>query len=187
MAGRAASSPLINLKRARILVNSHVLHQKVPGISDCNRMENVLVWERFIRPKITFGVPLEEMVTGKKRGSVLRRLVKLYAEEKYFLAVNQMQTEFEVFVSFKEGATNVTVLRSGWQSYWLHQNRTRSDDEVLSQPEGSLIELKDKFDDFLIQVKKNDFLIQVKKSGWDTDKVNLKVPKEISIQEHLTL
>ncbi|KAL7136250.1 hypothetical protein ABFS83_10G017200 [Erythranthe nasuta] len=170
----------INLKRARILVNSHVLHQKVPGISDCNRMENVLVWERFLRPKITFGVPLEEMVTGKKRGSVLRRLVKLYAEEKYFLVVNQTQTEFEVFVSFKEGATNVAVLRSVWQSYWLHQNRTRSDDDddMSSQLEGSLIELKDRFDDFLIQVKE---------SGWDTDKMNLKVPKEISIQEHLTL
>ncbi|KAL0347428.1 UNVERIFIED_CONTAM: putative envelope ADP,ATP carrier protein, chloroplastic [Sesamum calycinum] len=62
---------LINLKRARILVNSHILYRKVPGISDCNRMENILVWERFLRPRITFGVTLEEMVTGKKRGSMV--------------------------------------------------------------------------------------------------------------------
>ncbi|KAI3474732.1 hypothetical protein Pfo_029917 [Paulownia fortunei] len=167
----------INLKRARILVNSHILYQKVPGISDCNRMENVLVWERFLRPRITFGVSLEEMLTGKKRGSVVRMLLKLYAEEKYFLVVNQLRTEFEVFVSFKEGATSLSVFRSVWQSYWLHLNWSKSDD-VFSQLERSLIELNDRFDDFWLQLEE---------AGWDTTQINLKVPKEISIQEHHTI
>ncbi|KAK4418944.1 protein root UVB sensitive 5 [Sesamum alatum] len=133
----------INLKRARILVNSHIIYLKVPGISDCNRMENILVWERFLRPRITFGVSLEEMVTGKKRGSMVRMLLELYAEEKYFLVVNQLQTEFEVFVSFKEGATSISVLRSVWQSYWLHQNWSKSND-IFSQLGRSLIELNDR-------------------------------------------
>lgn len=136
-------------------------------------MENLLVWERFLIPRITFGVPLDEIITGKKPGSLVRILLKLYAEEKYFLVVSQTRTEFEVFVSFKEGATSLSVLRSVWQSYWLHQNWSKSDD-VFSQLEQSLIELNDRF---------NDFLLQLQRSGWDTDQIYLKVPKEISIQE----
>lgn len=136
-------------------------------------MENILVWEKFLRPRITFGVSLEEMVTGKKRGSMVRMLLELYTEEKYFLVVNQLQTEFEVFVSFKEGATSISVFRSVWQSYWLHQNWSRLDD-IFSQLERSLIELKNGFDDFWSQLGE---------AGWDTNQINLKVPKEISIQE----
>ncbi|KAK6120269.1 hypothetical protein DH2020_045960 [Rehmannia glutinosa] len=168
----------INLKRARILVNSHIVYQKVPGINECNRMENLLVWERFLKPRITFGVSLEEMVIGNKRGSMVRMLLELYMEEKYFLVVNQLQTEFEVFVSFKEGATSLSVLRSVWQSYWLHLNWNKSDDDVYKQLEQSLIELNDRFDDFWLQLEE---------AGWDTNQINLKVPKEISIQEHRTV
>ncbi|XP_057808126.1 protein root UVB sensitive 5 isoform X2 [Salvia miltiorrhiza] len=164
---------LINLKRARILVNSHISWQKIPGISDCNKMENILLWERFLKPKITFGVPLEEMINGKKPGSLVKTLLKLYAEEKYFLVVNQLGTEFEIFVSYKEGATSLSVLRSVWQSYWLHQNRSESDD-VLSQLEQSLIALNDRFDDFVLQLER---------TGWETNQIYLKVPKEITIQE----
>ncbi|PIN25025.1 hypothetical protein CDL12_02212 [Handroanthus impetiginosus] len=160
--------------RVFLLVNFFFLYQKVPGINDCNRMENILVWERFVRPKITFGVSLEEMVTGKKRGSMMRMLLKLYAEEKYFLVVNQLQTKFEVIVAFKEGATSLSVLRSVWQSHWLHQNWSRLDD-TFSQLERSLIELKNGFDDFWVQLED---------AGWDTNQINLKVPKEILIQEY---
>ncbi|KAK4396126.1 protein root UVB sensitive 5 [Sesamum angolense] len=77
------------------------------------------------------------------RFNTVRMLLELYAEEKYFLVVNQVQTEFEVFVSFKEGATSISVLRSVWQSYWLHQNWSSSDD-IFSQLDRSLIELKDR-------------------------------------------
>lgn len=76
----------------------------------------------------------------------------------------------------QEGATSLSVLRSVWQFYWLHQNRSESDD-VFSQLEQSLIELNDKFDDFLLQLEKN---------GWETNQIYLKVPKEISIQEQGT-
>lgn len=83
----------INLKRARILVKSHVLHTSVPGeidillilafinyfilwqhsnflgllvsgCVDCNKEENILTWEKFMKPRIIFGVPLEDMVGG---------------------------------------------------------------------------------------------------------------------------
>ncbi|XP_073034743.1 protein root UVB sensitive 5-like isoform X2 [Primulina eburnea] len=170
-------SAKINLKRARILVNSHVLHRKVPGINGCNKMEDILVWERFMKPRIIFGVSLEEMITGERRGFMLRMLHKLYAEEKYFLVLNQHQTEFEVFVSFKEGATGVSVLRSVWQSYWLHQNWSESD-VAFHHLGQSLMELNTRFDDFLLQLEA---------SGWDTSQIILKVPKEILVQEHHTL
>ncbi|KAL8517273.1 hypothetical protein ACS0TY_015491 [Phlomoides rotata] len=167
----------INLKRARILVNSHVLSQIVPGIKECNRMENILVWENFLRPRITFGVPLEDMITGQKRGSEVRMLLKLYEEEKYFLVVNQLQTEFEVFVSFKEGATSLSVLRCVWQSYLLHQNWSKSDD-VFAQLKLSLTELNNRFDGFLVQLEE---------AGWDTNHITLRVPQEITIQASHTV
>lgn len=40
----------------------------------------------------------------------LRMLLELYAEEKYFLVVNQLQTEFEVFVSFKVRYNGVSIV-----------------------------------------------------------------------------
>ncbi|XP_022640391.1 protein root UVB sensitive 5 isoform X6 [Vigna radiata var. radiata] len=51
----------INLKRARILVKSYMLHSTVPGCTDCNREENILAWPQFMKPKIIFGLPLEKM------------------------------------------------------------------------------------------------------------------------------
>ncbi|KAL2480458.1 Protein root UVB sensitive 5 [Abeliophyllum distichum] len=163
----------INLKRARILVNSHILYSKVLGINDCNRMENILLWEKFRRPRIIFGVSLEEMISGKRRVTTVKMLLKLYAEEKYFLVVNQQQTEFEVFVSFKEGATSLSVLRSVWQTYWLNQNRSRPDD-VFDELERSLIELKNGFDNFLQQLEE---------TGWDTNQINLKLLKFLRVPE----
>ncbi|CAA0836293.1 Protein root UVB sensitive 5 [Striga hermonthica] len=165
----------INLKRARILVNSHIIYQNVPGINECNRMENLLVWERFLKPRIVFGVPLEEMIVGNKRGSMVRILLELYREEEYLLVVNQLQTELKILVSFKEGATSLSVLRSVWQSYWLHENWTRSDNNAITLLEQSLVELDDKFDEFWVQLEQ---------SGWDIDRLNLKVPMEISIEEN---
>ncbi|KAK4480938.1 hypothetical protein RD792_011796, partial [Penstemon davidsonii] len=113
------------------------------GISDCNRMENILVWEKFIRPRIIFDVSLDEMVTGKRRGSM-------------------------------EGATSLSVLRSVWQSYWLHQNWNNSAD-MFDQLGQSLIELNNKFDDFMLQIEE---------AGWNTNQISLKVPKEILVQEN---
>lgn len=40
----------------------------------------------------------------------LRMLLELYAEEKYFLVVSQLQTEFEVFVSFKVRYNGVSIV-----------------------------------------------------------------------------
>lgn len=116
------------------------------------------------------------MINGKRCGFMLRMLLKLYAEEKYFLVLNQQQTEFVVFVSFKEGATSVSVLRSVWQSYWLHQNWSKSDD-AFHRLEQSLVELNARFDDFLLKLEASE---------WDTSQINLKVPKEILVQEHHT-
>ncbi|KAK2999638.1 hypothetical protein RJ639_022895, partial [Escallonia herrerae] len=164
----------INLKRARILVKAHVESSRVPGSHDCNRMESILSWQRLLKPRITFGVSFEEMVGGERSGSMVKMLLKLYAKEKYILVMNlQQPRNFEVFVSFKEGATSLSVLRSVWQTYWLYQN-SGSVDNVVYQLEQSLIELEDRFDNLLQQLEE---------AGWDTNQINLKVHKEISIKE----
>ncbi|XP_059305384.1 protein root UVB sensitive 5 isoform X3 [Lycium ferocissimum] len=165
----------INLKRARILVNSHVLHCTVPGISECNRTENILLWQRFLKPRIIFEVSLQEMINGGKYGSMqIKQLLNLYKEEKYFLVINQQKpTDFQVFVSFKEGATSISVLRSVWQTYWLYQNWGWSDN-IFDRLEQSLVELKDRFPDLLQQLTD---------AGWDTTNLSLKVPREMSIKE----
>ncbi|GMP85834.1 hypothetical protein CsSME_00038851 [Camellia sinensis var. sinensis] len=164
----------INLKRARILAKEHVLHTTVPGCVDCNKMENIFLWERFLKPRIVFAVSLEEMFGGEISVSMAKMLLRLYAKEKYILMVNkQQQIDFEVFVTFKVGATNLSVLRSIWQTYWLHQN-WHSDTDFCNQLEHSLMELEDRF---------QNFMEQLEGAGWDTDQISLKVPKELSIEE----
>ena len=71
------------------------------------------------------------------------------------------------------GATSISVLRSVWQSYWLQENWCGSDD-ILVQLEQSLSELEKSFDDFTQQIES---------AGWDLQKINLKVPKQYSIEE----
>ncbi|XWS59956.1 hypothetical protein CRYUN_Cryun08bG0166800 [Craigia yunnanensis] len=163
----------INLKRARILVKSHVLHSRVPGCNDCNREEKILSWQRFIKPRIIFGVPMEEMLGGGRSTSMLKTLLRIYAREKYILVVNQQRKDFEVFVSFKVGATTVSVLRSVWQTYWLHEKLNVSEN-IFDQLAKSLSEMDDRFEEF-IQL--------LDKAGWDTHQINLRVPKEIYIDE----
>ncbi|WCJ28068.1 Protein root UVB sensitive 5 [Euphorbia peplus] len=163
----------INLKRARLLVKSHILHSYVLGCVDCNGEENILTWEAFIKPQITFGVPLEEMVGGERSVAKVKALIKLYTKEKYFLVVNQQKPDFEVFVSFKVGATSMSVLRSVWQTYWLHENWKRTADE-FDQLTQSLAEMEVRFDNFMQQLDS---------AGWHTHQINLKVPQEIFIDE----
>ncbi|KAE9447642.1 hypothetical protein C3L33_20473, partial [Rhododendron williamsianum] len=135
----------INLKRARMLVESHVKHSSVP-----------------------------EMLGEDISVSKAKMLLKLFVKEKYVLVVNkQNKIDFEVFVTFKVGATSQAVLRSLWQAYWLHLNY-KSDADCYDQIGQSLAELEDRF---------QNFMEQLKVSGWDTQKISLKVPKEHSIEE----
>ncbi|KAF3448182.1 hypothetical protein FNV43_RR08894 [Rhamnella rubrinervis] len=165
---------LINLKRARILVKSHVINSSVPGCIDCNREENILLWQRFMKPRIVFGVPLEEVIGGESSVSMLNALLKLYGKEKYILVVNKHERDyFEVLVSFKVGATSVSVLRSIWQTYWLQENRNTLGN-AFDQLAHSLLELEEGFEDFMQQLNR---------SGWNTQQINLKVPKEVAIEE----
>ncbi|GAV75480.1 DUF647 domain-containing protein [Cephalotus follicularis] len=163
----------INLKRARILVKSHISLSTVPGCADCNRQENILSWQKLMKPRITFGVPLEEMVGGERSVSTVKSLLELYKKEKHILVVNQRQRDIEVSVSFKVGATSVSVLRSIWQTYWLHEN-WKSLDNVCDEISHSLFELEGRFDYFIQQLDG---------AGWDTHEINLKVPMDISIDE----
>ncbi|KAF7825547.1 protein root UVB sensitive 5 isoform X1 [Senna tora] len=161
----------INLKRARILVKSHVLHSTVPGCVDCNREENILTWQNFMKPQIIFGLSLEKMDGVERSHLMVKTLLKSYANEKYILTVNQQQEDLKFFVSFKVGATSVSVLRSLWQTFWLSENWD-SEDDVCDQLANSLKELKDKFEDFIQKLNV---------AGWDTQQLNLKVPKGIFI------
>ncbi|PPS12419.1 hypothetical protein GOBAR_AA08226 [Gossypium barbadense] len=150
----------INLKRARMLVQSHILQSRVPEIHKatdyiwCAHGGDARQWE----------IHLDEQ---------LKTLLRLYAREKYILVVNQQRIDFEVFVSFKVGATSVSVLRSVWQTYWLHENLNVSED-IFDQLAKSLSMMDERF---------NEFIQQLDKGGWDIHQINLRVPKEISIDE----
>ncbi|KAL1321665.1 hypothetical protein AAHE18_14G143600 [Arachis hypogaea] len=154
----------INLKRARILVKSHVLHSIVPGCMDCNREENILCWSQFMKPKIIFGLPLEKMDGVTRSHFVVKELLKLYANEKHILIVNQHEEGLEFYVSFKVGAMSISVLRSVWQMFWLSENWD-GEVSVCDQLANSLMQLEDRFDDFIQKLKE---------AGWDAQKINLK-------------
>lgn len=113
------------------------------------------------------------MVVGERSVSTVMTLLKLYANEQYILVVNQRHGEFETFVSFKVGATSVSVLRSVWQTYWLHENWDSSVN-VFHQLAQSVLQMEDRFEDFIQQLNR---------AGWDTLQMNLKVPKEITFDE----
>ncbi|CAI0424214.1 unnamed protein product [Linum tenue] len=164
----------INLKRARLLVKSHIERSHVPGCADCNKEENILLWETFTKPRITFGVPLEEMISGKKSISEVKALMRVYEKEQYLLMVNWQTKDLEVFVSFKVGATSMSVLRSVWQTYWLHVNWEQHSLDVFYQLAKSHKEMETNFDNFLEQLGQ---------AGWDTNQFNLKVPGGILIDE----
>ncbi|KAK7294689.1 hypothetical protein RJT34_17580 [Clitoria ternatea] len=167
----------INLKRARILVKSHVLHSTVPGCVDCNREENILAWSQFMKPKIIFGLPLEKMDGVERSHFMVGALLKLYANEEYILMVNQQLEDLNFYISFKVGATSVSVLRSVWQTFWLSENWDSTGD-VCDQLANSLKELEERFEDFIQKLKDVE---------WDTQQLNLKVPKDILIDDNINL
>ncbi|KAI7730020.1 hypothetical protein M8C21_019971 [Ambrosia artemisiifolia] len=164
----------VNLKRARILVNMHVSSSAVLGCKECNKMENILSWEKFSVPRIVFGVPLSDMLGGDTSGLKVKKLLELYSKEKYILVLNQQPfKDFEILVSFKDGATSLSVLRSVWQAYWLYKNQSRQEN-MFDQLQESLKELDHQFHKFLQQ------LIDV---GWDINSINLKVNKDVLIED----
>ncbi|XP_057520005.1 protein root UVB sensitive 5 isoform X2 [Amaranthus tricolor] len=162
----------INLKRARMLAKAHVLHSEALGCIDCNRQEDILSWQRFLRPRIIFGVPFSDVISVG-RSFTMVEIFKLYTKETYVLTVDQWQMrDFKVLVSFKVGATSLSVLRSVWQAYWLCEHWDRSM-ELVKALEESLSNLEQRFDKFMVLLED---------AGWNTQKLNLKVPKEPYIE-----
>lgn len=147
------------------------------GYIACNEEENILTWERFLHPQISFGVPLERILRGDKSNDMVNSLLKLYENQKYILFFEQFGSSDPTFlVTFKESATSMSVLRSLWQAHWLYKNQLRRDD-VFPWFEESLVALENGF---------TDFLEQMERAGWDQNQIILKVPKEpILVLEHL--
>ncbi|XP_018513212.1 protein root UVB sensitive 5 isoform X2 [Brassica rapa] len=165
----------INLKRARILIQSHVMHSVVPGYVECNKRENILVWQRFMKPRIIFGVSLEEVSGLEKSVFKVKALLKIYTKEKYILTLNKLNKDTEFSVSFKVNATSRDVLRCLWQAYWLYENMEESlknKDSVFHWLKQSLSEMENKFDDFLFKLDT---------AGWNLGESNLKIPNHILI------
>src|ERR1044072_5416499 len=71
------------------------------------------------------------------------------------------------------GASSVSVLRCVWETFWLSEN-WECKGNVCDQLANSLMELEDRFEDFIQKLKGAE---------WDTQQLNLKVPKEISIDD----
>lgn len=66
----------------------------------------------------------------------------------------------------------MSVLQSVWQAYWLHEHWDHSVD-VIKALEESLINLEQRFDSFMELLEE---------AGWNTQKLNLNVPKEPFIE-----
>ncbi|XP_028552573.1 protein root UVB sensitive 5 isoform X2 [Dendrobium catenatum] len=168
--------PSINLKRARILVNSHVLYNTVPGYIDVNKEEKLLAWEHFLQPKITFGVPLKSMIPKGDFSHVVKAVLELYAQEKHVLFVNRHGSKvLNYYITYKVGATSLSVLKSLWQVYWLHNHHKELDrDDVLGWLNESLLKVEARF---------TVFLKQLEEAGWQKDQISLKVPKHLLFEE----
>ncbi|XP_010553119.1 PREDICTED: protein root UVB sensitive 5 isoform X2 [Tarenaya hassleriana] len=165
----------VNVKRARILVQSHVLYSVVPGYVDGNRQESILIWQRFMKPRIIFGAPLEEISGLDKSVSKVKELLKIYKKEQYILTLRKWEKDAEFLVSFKVGATSTAILRCLWHAYWLHENMDDGDgDGVLNKLKRSLYEMDSKFEDFMQKLGR---------AGWNILESNLKVPNHILIDE----
>uniref|UniRef100_A0A1J3INY8 Protein root UVB sensitive 5 n=1 Tax=Noccaea caerulescens TaxID=107243 RepID=A0A1J3INY8_NOCCA len=169
----------VNLKRARILVQSHVVHSIVMGYVDCNKRENILLWQRFMKPRIIFGVSLEEVSGLEKSVFKVKALLKIYTKERYILTLNKLDKDTEFSVSFKVNATSRDVLRCLWQAYWLYENmenRFKDKDSVFHWLKQSLSEMDSKFDDFLFKLDT---------AGWNLRESNLKIPNQILIDHEM--
>lgn len=77
-------------------------------------------------------------------------------------------------MTLQVGATSVSVLRSVWQTFWLNENWD-SDVNISDQIANSLMQLEEKFEDFIQKLKDAE---------WDTQQLNLKVPKNLFIDDN---
>ncbi|XP_058098469.1 uncharacterized protein LOC131243267 isoform X3 [Magnolia sinica] len=68
---------------------------------------------------------------------IVKDLLELYAKEHHILGMNKPQQlrELEIFVSFKVGATSMTVLRSLWQAYG---SMSTGEVQIMPWPIGSM-------------------------------------------------
>lgn len=87
--------------------------------------------------------------------------------------LNSFTAPSHLIITLQVGASSVSVLRSVWQAFWLSENWD-SKGNVCDQLANSLMELEDRFEDFIQKLKS---------AGWDTQQLKLKVPKEISIDD----
>jgi len=78
-------------------------------------------------------------------------------------------------MTLQDGATSVSVLRSVWQTFWLSENWDK-DVNICDQIANSLMELEQRFEDFIQKLKDAE---------WDTQQLNLKVSKNLFIDDNV--
>lgn len=87
--------------------------------------------------------------------------------------ISTLNQIFKHEMQLQVGASSISVLKSVLQSYWLHEKWNSSSDE-FDQLALSLLEMENRFENFIQQLDMK---------GWDVEEINLKVPREISIEE----
>lgn len=175
--------PTINFKRAFIMAESHVAGCPIPGLLDCNNLENLLFPWQFSRPYVQLGCSLKDAVGSQASVDELQAILRLYMDEQHVLVLHSnVLKRMGMRIVFKEGATGTTILRSMWQVEWLMAS-TKSPTSIagsmfsnsgsctlsnqMSILTSSLQELNSQFDSFLHEIEH---------TGWDTSKIVLKVP-----------
>ncbi|KAH9607523.1 hypothetical protein KSS87_017453 [Heliosperma pusillum] len=104
----------------------------------------------------------------------VKKIFNLYTKEKYILVVHQWERrDFEIWVSFKAGATGLSALQSVWQAYWLYEHWDSTLD-LTKALEESLSCMEGRFDNFMELLED---------AGWNVDKININVAKEPYIEQ----
>lgn len=67
-----------SLKMFFLLQTTNPFGTLISGCIDCNKEENILLWQRFMKPRIVFGVLLEEIIGGEQSVSRVVRCLLLH-------------------------------------------------------------------------------------------------------------
>eukprot|EP00250_Pteridium_aquilinum_P015410 c22564_g1_i1 orf=226-1887(-) len=175
----------INFKRAFIMAEAHVIDTPMPGVSKCNIMENILFPWQFSKPYLHLGCSLRDAVDVPVSKPELEEILGLFSDELHVLILKSHPLhKVDMHFIFKEGATNMTVLRCIWQAEWIMNSLVPEGSllsSMLSMPTSwtlsnqlsmlanSLKELRGSF---------GDFLLQMEQAGWETSRLVLKIPKD---------
>ncbi|KAL3680290.1 hypothetical protein R1sor_023246 [Riccia sorocarpa] len=165
----------INYKRASLLIRAHLQgHKPLPNLVECSEKEQLLVPWQLMSPQIKVGCSLQEILKLHSSARI-QEILDIYAKEEYVLAFGGKEAR----VLLKEGASNISIVRSLWQAYWLFSNFS---DSVSIHTEEETVSLRKSVD--ALHQNFPSFISELESSGWALSRIAIKVPKTSPVILH---